>query len=120
MEALLVLICIQLAGVILSFFILSLRTSIDRKRFFLNRYRSFVKRQEKQQWLINYFEEHPKSRLRRHFPHLYKVAKATKRYKEINLLRAKGYISDKEYEGQLEAILPLIDITSDFEINSYK
>ncbi len=119
METLLVLICIQFIGVVTSFLIINLRSKIDEKRLLHNRYRSILYKRGNPQWLIDYFEEHPESSLKRRFPHLYKIAQATKRYKEINLLKAKGYISEKEYEGKLEEILPLIDISADLETTSY-
>ena len=120
METLLVLIYIQLSGIIISFLLLFLRDKIERKRLLTNRYRSFIQRRHNTQPIIDYFEENPNSSLKRRFPHLHKIALATKRYKEINQLKAKGYITEKEYEGKLEEILPLIDINEDIELKSYK
>ena len=82
--------------------------------------RLIYKKRRNQQWLIDYFQQHPKKIFKENFPELYKIAYATKEYKKINMLRKRGFLSEKEYERKLDKILYLIDISLDCEDISYK
>jgi uncharacterized membrane protein len=117
MTTLFILILIQVVGIVISVFVSYFAYLIDKKRTFIRAgYRTqILSKKENWPWLIEYFQLYPKSSLRYEFPHLYKVAKATKRYQEINLLRKKGLLSEKKYEKELDKILPLIDIKADLE-----
>jgi hypothetical protein len=70
------------------------------------------KKRKNEQWLIDYFQEHQKSIFKRTFPEIYTLAIATKRYKELNALRRKEFLTESEYEKKLAKILPLVDISS--------
>ena len=120
MDTLLLLIYLQLSGIITNLFITCLRDRVENRNAVTDMYKWSTRKKDTAQWLVNYFEEHPQSLLKSRFPHWYKLGQATKRYKEINLLKTKGIISEKEYEGKLEVILPLIDISADLELSSYK
>lgn len=72
-------------------------------------------RLHKRQWLIEHFQQFPQkeeSVLRQAYPELYKIAMATKRYKELEVLRQQGVLDEIDYELELQKILPLIDITA--------
>ena len=70
-------------------------------------------RRETWNWMIEHFQQFPNSNLRYDYRHLHNVAMATKRYKELELLRRTGKISEEEYQLHFEQILPLINITDD-------
>ena len=78
----------------------------------LNRYKQVFRKRGDKQWLIDYLQEHPDKIFKKTFPDIFNIAMATKEYKRINLLRKSGLINEKEYENQLEKILPLVDISS--------
>lgn len=115
MTTLFVLIMIQLAGIVLSLFFSCLINWIEHRRSVRLQHMKHALHhsQQNSQWLIDYFQEFPDSLLRFDFPHAYRIAKATRRYKELSDLRAQGVISEQVYQNQLNKILPLIDIKND-------
>jgi hypothetical protein len=119
MTTLIILILVQVAGIVLSFFISSVLYHRERKRTYISsRYkRKVFQNKECWPWLIEYFQAYPQSRLRLDFPEQYKVAMATKRYKELDVLLQRGSISERKYDKELNKILPLIDLKSDLEIS---
>ena len=70
-------------------------------------------RQDTWQWMVDHFQQFPESLLKYDYPHLYKVAMATKAYKELNLKKEAGLIDDIDYEMELAKILPYVDISKD-------
>lgn len=119
MTTLFVLIVIQLVGIMVSITISWFLFLVNKKRTFISRKRFLKNNSEEQSWpwLIDYFQEHPHSCLKNDFPDLYNLAKASRRYQELNHLKEKGKISDKKYEKELNKILPLINIKSDLELH---
>ena len=115
MTTLFVLIVIQLAGILISVTVSYIIYTMERRKTYISsRYKVRIfQKQESWPWLIEYFQSYPDSQLRNDFPHLYKVAMATRRYREIELLRQKGAISERKYQKELNKILPLIDIKAD-------
>ena len=117
MTTLLILIVIQLAGIFISITVSYIIYSVEKRKTYISslyKIRIF-EQQESWPWLIEYFQSFPESKLKNDFPHLYKVAMATRRYKEIEALREKGAISERKYQKELSKILPLIDIKADLE-----
>ena len=117
MTTLFVLIIIQLVGIMITVSISWLLFLINKKRTFISKKRYYRNTDQRHSWpwLIDYFQEYPESRLKNDFPDLYNIAKATRRYQEINHLKEKGMISEWKYEKELKKILPLINIKSDLE-----
>jgi hypothetical protein len=64
-------------------------------------------------WLIEYFQAYPKSNLKTIFPHFYKTAMATKRYKELLRLKSSGAMSAKQFKKKIKKILPFLNIRQD-------
>ena len=120
MGTLLILLIIQIAGIIFSSIVYCFIQSANKRKVFIAEHYNASKSQQNCEWLIDYFQAFPGSRLKHYFPDSYRTAQAIKRYKQINLLRKKGIISERKYEKKLKEILPLIDIKSDLEFEAHK
>lgn len=111
MNVLFILLYFQFSGIIVSFLQSYIRNSIDNRKIITNTKKLIFQKRKNEQWLIDYFQEHPKKIFKQNFPEIYKLSVAIKKYKKINLLRKKELLTNKEYEKRLEEILPLIDIS---------
>ena len=112
MEVIFILFYFQFMGVIISFINLYVEARVSKRAFAAGTRKFIFEKRNNEQWLIDYFQEHPKKIFRRTFPEIFKLATATKRYKELNLLRKKGFCSEREYDRRLEKIIFQVDITS--------
>lgn len=111
MNVLFILLYFQFSGIIVSFLQSYIRNSIDNRKIITNTKKLIFQKRKNEQWLIDYFQEHPKKIFKQNFPKINKLSVAIKKYKKINLLRKKELLTDKEHEKRLEEILPLIDIS---------
>lgn len=68
-------------------------------------------------WIANHIEKYPNSSsiLQNEYPDAANMAKASRRYKEIEKLRGEGLMDEIDYQRELLKILPLIDITEDIQ-----
>jgi cell shape-determining protein MreC len=115
MGIVLLLVYFQFSGILTSFLLFYIRNRIDRKQVMLQTRKLIFEKRRNIPWLIDYFQEHPQSVFKQTFPEIFKVAMAIKQYKKINVLQREGLVTEKEYEKELEKILPLIDITEDLK-----
>ena len=115
MNTLFILLYFELTGLIISVLLVHLANIKENRKtvFFVKRL--IYKKRKNQQWLIDYFQQHPEKIFKENFPELYKIAYATNEYKKINMLRKRGFLSDKEYERKLDKILYLVDVNLEFE-----
>lgn len=115
MNALLVLILIQLTGIGLSILISCLNLRINKRTILIGKPADYRKSNSNDNWpwLTEYFQNYPLSDLRKLFPEVYKTSLAAKRYKELNFQQEKGIISKRKYEKELKKILPLINVKPD-------
>lgn len=122
MNTLLVLVALQLIGVGISVILFYCEYVRDKKKTFISNHSIQIGKghSETWPWLIDYFQLHPESSLKHEFPRLYKIAMATKRYKELDILKRKGKLSEKSYEKKLRKILNLIDIKAELDVSEYK
>jgi hypothetical protein len=118
MNLLLILILVQLAGILLSGICNYFVQRAEHKRVMVARFYSCYTKNENDEWtwLMDYLQAYPDSSLKSLFPSSYKVAMATRKYKELNQMRKRGKISEREYEKKLRKILPLIDIREDLAV----
>lgn len=73
-------------------------------------------RQKSWQFIVEYLKQFPQSGLKNHYPYLFRVALASKKYDELGTLRKYGAIDEITYQQELEKILPLIEVKpSDME-----
>lgn len=113
MNLLSVLIIVQVTGVLLSGLCVSLHSKNKRKRMGYQRYLTTGNvHDEDWPWLMEYFQAFPESSLKTTFPGLYKIAMATKRFKELKRLKSRGAVSDKRYEREMKKLLPFLNSRS--------
>jgi hypothetical protein len=120
MSTLIVLLILQITGVGLSAILFYYQYHSERKMTFISNRIADIHESDLQSetWLVDYFQLYPHSTLRHAFPEAYKIAMATKRYKELNRLKQSGHLSKKRYEKKLKKILDLIDIKSELEFHN--
>jgi cell shape-determining protein MreC len=116
MELVLLLVYFQFSGILTSFLLFYIRNRVDGRQGILKTRKLIFEKRGDVTWLINYFQHHPKKVFKQTFPEIFKVAKAIKQYKKINLLQTEGLVTEKEYEKELAKILPLIDISEDLKL----
>lgn len=110
MEVLFILLYFQLSGLLITLFNLYLDNIIYKRALGVRTRKLIYERRKNEQWLIDYFQEHPKKIFKQSFPEIFTLAIATKRYKELNTLKRTGFFTEKEYERSLKKILLLVDI----------
>ncbi|HWJ30424.1 MAG TPA: hypothetical protein VNS32_28075 [Flavisolibacter sp.] len=113
MNLLSVLIIVQVTGILLSGLCVSFHSKNKRKRMGYQRYLTAGNvHDEDWPWLMEYFQAFPESSLKATFPGVYKIAMATKRFKELKRLKSRGDVSDKQYEREMKKILPFLNSRS--------
>lgn len=66
--------------------------------------------QETDQWMVDFFQDFPESRLREKYPEQYGVAMAVLRYRALEVQRQGGMITEEEYAAALDAIAALVPL----------
>lgn len=82
-----------------------------------DRYWNALPRKEKaaaRRRIYNHLYRFPGSTLRHDYPHLADAADATKAYERLNRLYEEGALNEKEYDRELEKLLPKINLEQDF------
>ena len=120
MRTVYILLIIQFSGIVLCSVVYTVIQYLSRKKIYISGKYKKISKKENLEWLIDYFQEFPKSRLKYDFPESYRIAKAILKYKAINALKAKGKISERKYEKLLNDILPMIDIRSDLQVLAHE
>jgi len=115
MDLAFVLLYFELIGLTIAFLYVYISNRMDNRKTVFYIRKLICKKRVDDQWLIDYFQQHPKKIFKRNFPELYKIAYATNEYKKLNGLRKSGLVTEKEYQRRLEEILPLIDINLDLK-----
>jgi len=116
LSVLFMLLYFQLSGIIISLFLVYISKCENIRRGHLFTHRVIKLKRENTQSLIDYFQKHPRKVFKEIYPDIYRLAMATKKYKRINLLRDKGLLTDRQYERNLEKILPQVDISSELRL----
>ncbi len=62
---------------------------------------------------VEFFKQFPESPLKDSYPQQANMAKALKRYAELEQLLQSGQITQEAYDEEMERLLPLIDISED-------
>lgn len=115
MNLLSVLIIVQVSGIVLSGFSVMFHSKLIRRQMRYNRLYAHHSEttEDEWPWLIEYFQNYPKSDLKSIFPHFYKTAMATKRYKELIGLKRSGALSSKQFKKKIKKLLPFLNIRQD-------
>lgn len=76
MNVLFILLYFQFSGIIVSFLQSYIRNSIDNRKIITNTKKLIFQKRKNEQWLIDYFQEHPKKIFKQNFPEIYKLSVA--------------------------------------------
>ena len=112
MDTLIILLLFQFAGTALCTIFSCLRNLQESKTIYISNKVAppAGTRVQAWPWIEEYFQSNPGSTLKKMFPDSYKIAIATKSYKELIGLRQSCRLSKRRYERRLRRILKLIDI----------